>query len=104
VVNTGILEFGTVVGGVFVQPEHCSHVQLVLEEISVLLGSPQLDAVPIRCDIILGAHEGQEPVGYDPIHVAIFNFLLLHVEVKVECVLVLPAQPGCLLQSAYRVF
>lgn len=103
-VNPSILKFGTVVGCIFIQPKHCSHVQFVLEEISVFLGSPQLDTVPVGCDIILGAHEGQEPIGYDPIHIPILNFLLLHVEVKVECVLVLPAQPGCLLQSAYGVF
>lgn len=99
-----VFELGTVVGGILVQPEHRSHVELVFEEIGLLLGGPQLDTLPVGRDVVLRTHEGQEPVGDDPVHVAVLHLLLLHVEVEVECVLVLPPQPGCLLQPAYAIF
>jgi len=83
-VNPCVFELGTVVSSVFVQPEHCGHVQLVFEEISLLLCGPQLDTVPVGRDIVLRSHECEEPVGYDPVHVPVFDLLLLHVEVEVE--------------------
>lgn len=53
---------------------------------------------------IIRAHECDEPVGYNPVHIAVFDFLLLEVEFSVKVSVVVPSQFARILQPIDAVF
>jgi len=89
-VNTNILKFFIILSCVFIQPEHCAHVQFIFEKISIVICIPQTDRLPLWIDTVIRTHESYKPIWNDPIHISIFDFLLLEMELGILVFLILP--------------